>query len=365
MSARTIFIEPSDVWLFRDARPFAAGDQGRAASIFPPTPHTVQGAIRSARLATSGASFTSQETWPEDVGKPENFGALTLRGPLLARRDSSGVPRPFFQLPGDVSKTKSGWRVLKPGGGPDFRANWEAGLRPVLPDTNGEPVKFNTGWLSDEGLTAYLSGSDFGSHFHESSELFERESRFGIQIDGGPKRTEEGMLYQVEFVRMREGAGLLVELKGIPLPERGLLQLGGEARAARYEQADASLDLMREGRLMGRSAATRFKLYLATPALFRRGWLPEALDSQSLSGLWRSIDLKLISAAVGRPQAIGGRDISQKDRQRAVRRAVPAGSVYFFETGATAEEVFGAFDGQCVSDADAQIGFGLCYVGGW
>ncbi|MBL8152360.1 MAG: CRISPR-associated protein Cmr3, partial [Blastocatellia bacterium] len=38
-----LFIEPSDVWLFRDARPFAAGEQSRATSLFPPTPRTIQG----------------------------------------------------------------------------------------------------------------------------------------------------------------------------------------------------------------------------------------------------------------------------------------------------------------------------------
>src|SRR5207244_9940034 len=86
MNNTPIFIEPDDVWLFRDGRPFAADDQSRAASLFPPTPRTLQGALRSARLAQSGASFRNQTTWPTDVGNPNNFGDLKLRGPILAKR---------------------------------------------------------------------------------------------------------------------------------------------------------------------------------------------------------------------------------------------------------------------------------------
>jgi CRISPR-associated protein Cmr3 len=110
----------------------------------------------------------------------------------------------------------------------------------------------------------------------------------------------------------------------------------------------------------------RFKLYFATPAISANGWLPCWLDVQSLRGQWDNVDVQLIAAAVGKPQAIGGRDLA-RNSHRYIRRAVPAGSVYFFETGASDDEVLAAFDGQCVSDleTDARIGFGLCYVGGW
>jgi hypothetical protein len=46
----TLFLEPLDVWLFRDGRPFMAGQQFRAASRFPPSPLVVQGALRAYHL---------------------------------------------------------------------------------------------------------------------------------------------------------------------------------------------------------------------------------------------------------------------------------------------------------------------------
>lgn len=396
MSTRTIFVEPSDVWLFRDGRPFAAGEQARAASIFPPTPRTVQGMIRSARLTQSGASFTDQQTWSKDVGTPEDFGDLTLRGPVLARRkemdrgEGSGsisVER-YFPLPADVARLSlggvSGWQALVPRDDRRIKTNLNTKPRPkegeqrsqpqlLLPPDNCEPQKFGESWLDEDGLLAYLRGDGFDAHVHPVKDeegkplLYEREPRLGIQIESKAKRTAEGKLYQVEFIRLAEGVGLLVEVAGVELDDTGLVQLGGEARAGRYKTAaGTSFDLSRDRRLTKRNdARRRFKLYLATPAIFEGGWLPGAFERATLSGTWQGIELTLVSAAIGKPQPIGGRNIASRDDQRKIQRAVPAGSVYFFETEARAEEVFGKFDGRCISDVDATIGFGLCYVGGW
>lgn len=360
-----IFIEPSDVWLFRDARPFTPDERGRAVSLFPPTPRTMQGILRSLRLAQSGVSFQDKSTWPADVGRPENFGSLRLRGPLIARRKGDRLQR-FFPLPTDVIKLQTGWHLLAPAGDHKVVTNWPDGLRPLLPPEGSAPAKFDGGWLCEEGLLAYLKGTVCAVHVHPASTLFLHEARFGVEIDSLPKRPVEEKLYQVEFVRPQEDVGLLVEEHGLSLAQNGLLQLGGEARAGRYENIPTGIDLSREGRL-SEGKPLRFKLYFATPAIFKQGWLPEAIAQAGslLQGNWRGIDLTLVAAAVGRWQPIGGRDISEKDAQRAIRGAVRAGSVYFFESDAKASDVLNEFDGQCVSDVDGQIGFGLCYVGGW
>jgi hypothetical protein len=75
--------------------------------------------------------------------------------------------------------------------------------------------------------------------------------------------------------------------------------------------------------------------------------------------------MKLVSVAIGKAQSIGGRDIARGDVQRPMRRVVPAGSVYLFETEATVDQIMKEFDGQCLSDVGAEIGFGLTYIGGW
>lgn len=371
-----IFIEPCDVWLFRDGRPFAPNERGRAVSLFPPTPQTVQGVIRSARIAQeSSASFTNQSTWPAEVGTPDNFGNLQLRGPLVARRRSNGGVQRFFPLPMDVTKLKSPlpdgrdsetWHILAPRPAPDLETNWHhRDLQPLLPPP-GEPMKFDLVWLDESALAAYLrSTAPTDDTVTKTDCLFSHEPRLGVQVDSRPKRPVEGMLYQVEYVRPEADVGLLVEVEGVTLPRSGLLQLGGEARAGRYETVMTGVTLSPDGCLTDGDKPLRFKAYFATPALFGHGWLPDPINPGTLHGNWRGIDLKLIAAAIGKPQAIGGRDIARGDSQRAIRRAVPAGSVYFFETNADANDVFAAFNGQCVSDVDARIGFGLCYAGGW
>jgi CRISPR type III-B/RAMP module-associated protein Cmr3 len=367
LSPQHIFIEPSDVWLFRNARPFAVGEQGRAVSLFPPTPRTIQGVVRSARLAQSGEPFNFR-LWSTalqaEIGQPDDFGALHLRGPLVARRQGQDV-HPFFPLPLDITSLQKTWRILSPQPARRFETNWHPALLPLLPTHEAEPDKFEPGWLPEAALMAYLCVDESGLEVRESKELFVLEPRFGVQIDSGPKRPREGMLFQVEFVRVEANVGLLVEVSGVPLAAAGLLQLGGEARAGSYTTVQRGLDLPRSGRLKNGSGLLHFKLYLATPAIFKSGWLPGWLDSTTLAGQYNSVAVQLVATAVGKPQPVGGRDIARRDRQRAIQRAVPAGSVYFFETRAAASDVMDAFDGQCLSDVDAQIGFGLSYVGGW
>ena len=43
-----IFLEPTEPLLFRTGRSFDAGESGFAETLFPPTPETLQGAIRAA-----------------------------------------------------------------------------------------------------------------------------------------------------------------------------------------------------------------------------------------------------------------------------------------------------------------------------
>ncbi len=97
-----IFVEPLDVWLFRDGRPFMAGEQVRATGMFPPLPTTFQGAVRSAALAraldersASFADFNNGAQTARDLrdrwGDEEAFGHFRLRGPFVARRRAEGL----------------------------------------------------------------------------------------------------------------------------------------------------------------------------------------------------------------------------------------------------------------------------------
>ena len=122
----TLFFEPLDVLVFRDHRPFVAGQHFLARSVFP-LPSVFFGALRAALFEHAGVrfgSFDSRENpfsalrdKPDDralLGDADEPGALQLQGPLLAlKEDSTKTPSVLLPWPRDldVGKTESetGW----------------------------------------------------------------------------------------------------------------------------------------------------------------------------------------------------------------------------------------------------------------
>jgi len=66
-----------------------------------------------------------------------------------------------------------------------------------------------------------------------------------------------------------------------------------------------------------------------------------------------------VAAAVGRLQPIGGWDVARRE-PKPIHTAVPAGSIYYFETEGTV-----TYDRRPVSDLYGQIGFGQILTGRW
>jgi len=358
-----VFIEPVDVWLFRDGRPFAGGEDHRAVSLFPPTPYTMQGAIRTKILFDRGVDLQDyargaqcEEQKTRDVGREigfpnSDYGKLRLFGPFVAKRNKNGEVVRYFPLPADVVKADDDYRVLSPLQRDDSPYTMNAMLNPLWLRTH-QPITEAHGWLAEDELEKYLQGNQFS--ITKADDLFAREARLGIGIDNSTKRPQEGLLYQVEFMRLRQDVGLWLEVEGVTLPKDGLLQLGGEMKAARYEEVSNTPKLSPGGQVNG-----KFKLYFATPAYLSGGWQPRNGDWTPFFGK----SVKLIAAAVPRAQMLGGAKVdvaSQRgDFHKPMRPFVPAGSVYFFETD---DEVTVP---PTITDDGGQIGFGQVFIGGW
>ena len=166
------------------------------------------------------------------------------------------------------------------------------------------------------------------------------------------------MLYRVAMKRMKD-TSLIVEFDGlnIELPQSSLMKLGGEGRPVYFEAIDSV-------NIPPMKITNKFKIYLSTPAIFKKGWLPEWMDSNSLEGHYNGLRLKLITASIGRVVHIGGFDIKAREPKQ-MRRAVPAGSVYYFEILNNEQNVspIDVFHGKAISDFDKEQGFGIAYVG--
>lgn len=373
-----LFIEPADVWLFRDGKPFDAGSDHRAHSLFPPNPTTMQGVIRSKLLMASGMPLPvyaqrdpAAQSVANQIGWPGDSPPFALRGPFVARYErgagSNAQVAVYLPLPADVVKIGQGYHVLKPLRDSPFRCNWpQDELLPLWLRTS-QPIKEATGWLAWDHLLACLTGTaPVTNQVLHDERLYVHESRFGVGIDSRVKRPEEGRLYQVEFARPREEIGLLVELDDsglstkIQFPTDGLTSIGGESRGGRYEVVSFTPP-PNPCPVPDNDGKTRLKLYCATPTWFAKGW--QAADWSNWLG---GNNLRLVSAAVRRVQSIGGARIDTESQrgnfQKAMHRYVPAGSVFYFEADGPI-----TYTGAPVTDSpdDGQIGFGQVLAGKW
>ena len=106
-----------------------------------------------------------------------------------------------------------------------------------------------------------------------------------------------------------------------------------------------------------------FKVIFSTPAIFEKGWLPKWIDEKTLIGEYNDLKLKLLAAAIGKPLSIGGFDM-KKRMPKPMYKAIPAGSVYYFELlEGKMDNVQNIFHQRSISEIYPEQGFGIAYVG--
>lgn len=356
MTTMALFLSPVDVWLFRDGRPFDAGDDHYARSLFPPYPSVTQGAIRSHHLVVKGVDLRNRHAIEAAVGTADDFGNLRMRGPFIARRNTDGTLTRCFPTPADALPWKNGrLKVASPQPAANFRVVTSADRRlPLLffshPDIEAQKREPG-GWLSEDQLRRCLSGEPVEPVSAET--LFTFEHRYGIELDSDRRATQEGRLYGAEFIRPCEGVGLYLEVSGYDdWPETGVMRLGGESRGARFEQVEVMAWPAPPDPL-----PARFKVYFASPAYFTEGWRPQSWN-RFFDG-----DVTLQAVALRGYETRGGYDLAGNS-QKPARRYVPAGSMYYFESKGSVRLRPDLIQ-NAVTEYGAEIGFGQVWISAW
>ncbi len=363
----SLFIEPLDVLLFRDGRPFSAGMDHLARSVFPPFPSTVAGFLRSRLFREAGFDWRAARERFGDLGGPDDFGAFRVEGLFLRRDDTDYVP-----VPNDVVRPKGSAdggplllsRPLGLDGAPPITSNFPDGrLRFLWARTAGvvEPAQ---GFVALDDLFSRCLLGEPPARVLREEDLVGRERRTGIGMDRGRRSAEEGRLFIVEFLRLRDGVGFHVRFSGVRWAgTSGADTLGGERRPVRWTAIDR-FALPPAGPVAEKVGASgRFKLVLLTPALFDDGWRPGRRFEEALQEA--GVEADLVSAAVGRPVHAGGFDL-HRQRPRPMRRAAPAGSVYFYEVRkGDPSRLAGSWGMRGISDDGWEAGMGLSVLGGW
>jgi CRISPR-associated protein Cmr3 len=344
----TRFIEPLDVLFLRGNKLF--GDPGsHGESLVPPWPSVAAGALRSRILADDRvdlAAFARGDITHPTLGTPASPGAFALAAFHLARRFADGRMEALIALPADlvISENYDGSimvRALKPvPPAAGLLASSPFASIPVLAETTrGKPASGY--WLTESGWRDYLAGKvPKPDDLVKSGALWQIDARVGVGLDAATRRAADGRLFSVQAVAMvkRENTaengfdvGFVAVVRGAALPRDGSVRLGGDGRAAAvHALPDYHLP---EPDYAAIANAKRCRLVLATPGLFKDGWLPNGV-TQTATGEFR-FDLhgvrgKLVCAAVPRFEVVSGWDLA-KWRPKPAQRAAPTGSVYWLD----------------------------------
>lgn len=353
-----IKITPFDTLFFRDGKPFNMGDETWTNGIFPPYPSVFYGALRTLYFANHIDEFKKVNI-EEDPTKN-----LKIKNVFYRIRDVN-----FYPIPLDLVEIKSKKNVSKK----EYEVvNLKVSEQKIISSKDkklnmlyydDEVVGLDGGLISWTQMDKYLGGNSKNITAKKLSDNIKKESKISIKKDRLKGNSEDGKLYRLDLLRLID-FDICVEFEGIDIPDRGYLKIGGENKAAYYMKINKNQGIsskLKDG---------KFKLYINTPAIFKKGWLPEWIDSNTYKGNFKGINLKLITAAVGKYNLIGGFSMKNKNGlpyPKPMRRAVPAGSVYYFETDEKdMDKIVNTFNGVSISEFDtSKEGFGICYVGGW
>lgn len=342
-----LILKPLDVWLFRDGKPFNSDGARRAESVFPPYPSVIQGAIRSYQLNRLGISLSDKNSIIDAIGTDTDYKNLRIRGPFVVKKDGAQWVR-YFPQPADAFSVDVGNHIINRKNIPkstssDVITNIPDGLQLIGCDDNLNKGESGL-WLTEEGLERYLQGEDVAAC--KSEVLYQIENRPGIGMDNERRSVKTGLLFDVAFIRVQPEVGLYLEVEGYDgWPHEGVLQLGGESRAAYFTQISTNVTKIHPPtNLQG-----LFKVYFATPAFFTDGWTTD----------WKQFfdkPVNLVAVAVNRYESRGGFSYESNSHKPA-NRYIPAGSVYYF----SADEPVNLIQ-PSITDSGAEIGFGQIII---
>jgi CRISPR-associated protein Cmr3 len=390
-------LTPHDPLIARDGRPFGAGQGNRMRGLPWPLPSVVAGSFRTALVkATPGLDFSGD--MPERLLKIAVAGVFPVHAGQL-----------YLAAPNDCAwddKTEKVHRVqpiqLQAGEGVDF-PDAAQGIMPVRltaeqatedfkaknpPEwwplskyqewLTSSAKQYPSDWFSPEflssprqamrdhvALDAGRGAAAEGNIFATANLHVTHLPRFGTKPDD--KKLKFGERFtQVELsVRVEAGeSGLGVSNLSLWHP------LGGERRLVHWQQCQRAVTGWECPHAIRDALAktTQVRLILATPAIFAGGWKPGWLNEQ-LEGTppGCAVKLKLVGVSNGRWKAVSGWSLAPPRGPKAIRRMVPAGSVYFFTCEPGAAATLADLWLKPISDDDQarRDGFGLALWGTW
>ncbi|NJM21495.1 MAG: CRISPR-associated protein [Richelia sp. RM2_1_2] len=350
-------IEPLDILLFREAKPFSPAEGSWAKGIFPPLPITVFQALRSTI----------------DASESENNRRFQFIGPFLLYEEPGEKPELWLPTPKDLlcintKKNDDEQEEISESNYKDKSIEWERlvclqpldcnheiwsslgfdleyfpenGLVPMIPPT-ASPLEANATslnhrshneyisgrpqpWIKASALVKYLQGESLidASDFHHDPWSLQVLSHIQMQSDKRQVKTEDGYFTEVA-VRLHKYWKLVA---GIDTQiEETTVRLGGEGHRALVYPLD-ELPMWDEIQSFAETSDSKGnKAYLVTPGLAQSH--PTELIYGVFPYAWRE---QLLGCVSDRPILYGGKSVYQKRPMLPQRAFVPPGTVYRFQ----------------------------------
>ncbi len=347
---RLITFDPLDSLFFREAKPFNAGEGGFLDSQFPPSAQSLSGAIRTAIGEANSIDWSKPKEIEAMLGTADDPRHLEFSGPYLLKDGQPLYPVPLNLL---YSKKEQKWTRLHPTQNSHPSDMGEQQFpTPKQTLEGGKPIE--EGWLDANEFKKVLNGALPERHITQKA-LYEREARVGIGRDNRKGVVNEGLLYFTRHLRLLENVKLGMAIGGLSTEISQYVRLGGEGRLASLKEETLSplpIPSTENNKLEG------VIIILLTHGDFA------GENEPNWEKLKPDLDLKLISACIGKPIREGGWDYANK-RPKPLKSLVPAGSCYFVQSKSCAiEEVIKELHGKKIGQRNV-FGYGEIAVGLW
>ena len=367
-------IRPLDPLISRDARQFGAGSPMHSLNWLTNT--VIAGAVRTVMWKESEN--------PDSRDTLEALKKIPVKGsfPVLDGRI-------YFPRPLDIIKSINAIYQIRPGEFPeDSGANMPIdGLMPSLPDAEEDfkPEKLSAFWEKDMMIRWLMHGkNDFTLKTECTLSAPAQDERVHASIDTLTGTATDGKLFSttgLDFIHKNRNdktfepnrfsqEEISVDINDMNLPARFIAPVGGERRLAEFSRHDEDNALWECPEELPEIIEGNLRLVLASPAIFiNHGWIPEWIDATTLTGIIpnTNVTMKLVSAVTERWQPVSGWFYERGNTgHKPMRRAVPAGSVYFFRImSGTLETKSVWLKSICTDEQNINDGFGLVLAGKW
>ncbi len=307
-------VEPIDTTWYRSGKPFVAGENSFDGGLFPPTPWSFQGLIRSQilrkRAGARGIDALGPKQIAATVGTSSRLPAgWAIMGPFPALRNRAGELEPWVPAPRFlwVDRRDTGREVPhratpKALTASTQAASWEEEcdlLAKPLP--RGNPRSFPWAWVPEsnaEPHQGWISASNLDWLVREKGDWRQEKStrdslppfvleeeRYGIAIEGG--KAADQMLFMGIHHRLKRGSALLGCLHGAPLDQL----------------VDSVVATGKKGRLVGLRALSSAEQHNVLPSLLRGDHLPALPPDELL--VWVSLLTPAFATGTGNCHPFG------------------------------------------------------------